>query len=84
MLWLTPTAAAEDKRCSGEAVSGASNPLDAPALHTSTTYAINGTAAGKRSYVVFQPQVTGEYQLYLVGRASARASSGSRRPRSDR
>ena len=36
-------------------------------LDANVTYAVAGFASAKRSYLVFEPQATGEYELYLGG-----------------
>jgi len=43
------------------------NPLDAPVLDANTTYAVAGFAPARRGYLVFEPQATGEYEIYLGG-----------------
>ena len=43
------------------------NPLDAPVLDANTSYAVAGFAPGRRGYLVFEPQATGEYEIYLGG-----------------
>src|SRR5690349_8891239 len=45
------------------------NPLDAPVLDANVTYAVAGFAPGKRGYLAFEPQTTGEYEIYLGGPA---------------
>jgi hypothetical protein len=49
------------------AVTAGPNPQDGPILDANTTYAVAGFAPNKRSYVVFEAQLTGEYSLYLAG-----------------
>ena len=43
------------------------NPLDAPVLDANTTYAVAGFAPAKRSYLVYEAQATGEYEVYVGG-----------------
>ena len=48
-------------------VTAGPNPQDGPILDANTTYSVAGFAPGKRSYVVFEPQTSGEYSFYLGG-----------------
>jgi len=43
------------------------NPLDAPVLDANTTYVVAPFAPGRRNYLAFDAQSTGEYSLYLGG-----------------
>ena len=43
------------------------NPLDAPVLDANTTYVVAGFAPGRRNYLMFDAQSTGEYEVYLGG-----------------
>ena len=71
------TATSDDERCGGDAeamckapqvaLTAGPTPVDAPAIHANTTYAVAGFAAGKRSYLTYEASVTGEFTLYLGG-----------------
>jgi hypothetical protein len=50
-------------------VTAGPNPQDGPILDGNTTYAIAGFAAGKKSFVVFEAQVSGEHELSFGGAA---------------
>lgn len=55
--------------CEGARVSvtAGPNPQDGPILDADGTYAVAGFAANKRSYVVFEVHISGEYALYAGG-----------------
>ncbi|MBA3503855.1 MAG: hypothetical protein M4D80_32280 [Myxococcota bacterium] len=48
-------------------VTAGPNPQDGPILDGNTTYAIAGFAPGKKSFVVFEAQVSGEHELSFGG-----------------
>ena len=48
-------------------VTAGPNPQDGPILDGNATYAIAGFAPGKKSFVVFEAQVTGEHELSFGG-----------------
>ena len=48
-------------------VTAGPNPQDGPILDANATYAIAGFAPGKKSFVVFEAQVTGEHEVSFGG-----------------
>jgi hypothetical protein len=48
-------------------VTAGPNPQDAPILDAGTTYAVAGFAANKRSFLVFEAQVSGTHELSFGG-----------------
>jgi hypothetical protein len=45
-------------------VTAGPNPQDGPILDANVTYAVSGFAPGKKSYVVFEAQTTGAFEIY--------------------
>jgi hypothetical protein len=48
-------------------LAGARTPQDGPIIGANTTYAVAGAVPGQPSYLVYHPQVTAEYTLYVGG-----------------